>query len=71
MEHQLILRKRRKNATQYFFSYFEKKQRFKKVADDGEIDWQVFEMMFRRDKIINLEISIFHTTFEIFAIECE
>ena len=54
-----------------FSSYFEKKQRFKKVADDGEIDWQVFEMMFRRDKIINLEISIFHTTFEIFAIECE
>ena len=54
-----------------FFSYFEKKQRFKKVADDGEIDWQVFEMMFRWDKIINLEISIFHTTFEIFVIECE
>ena len=71
MEHQLILRKRSKNATQYLFSYFEKKQRFKKVADDGEIDWQVFEMMFRRDKIINLEISIFHTTFEIFVIECE
>ena len=71
MEHQLILRKRRKNATQFLFSYFEKKQRFKKVADDGEIDWQVFEMMFRRDKIINLEISIFHTTFEIFVIECE
>ena len=60
MEHQLILRKRRKNATQYFFSYFEKKQRFKKVADDGEIDWQVFEMMFKRQNYQSRDFNISH-----------
>ena len=60
MEHQLILRKRRKNATQYLFSYFEKKQRFKKVADDGEIDWQVFEMMFKRQNYQSRDFNISH-----------
>ena len=29
----------------HLYSYFEKKQRFREVADGGEIDWQVSMMM--------------------------
>ena len=34
-----------KNCNEFLCSYFEKKKRFREVADGGEIDWQVFYMM--------------------------
>ena len=31
-------------------SYFEKRDKFKTAADDGEIDWQVIETLFRHSQ---------------------
>ena len=54
------IEEKEKKCNTIFFSYFEKKQRFKKVADDGEIDWQVFEMMFKRQNYQSRDFNISH-----------
>lgn len=48
-------------------SYFEKRDKFRTAADDGEIDWQVSGSLFR--SLVSLNIPLFPLQQFIFKIE--